>query len=86
MVPGDIQAQTRRCLENLKAVLEAGGATLGKVVKTTVYLTNLAQFAAMNEIYAEYFADSPPARATVEVRALPAGAIVEIDAIARRGG
>ncbi|MGE3166392.1 MAG: RidA family protein [Planctomycetota bacterium] len=86
LVPGDIQAQTRRCLENLKAVLEAGGATLAQVVKTTVYLTDLGQFAAVNEAYGEYFGSQPPARATVQVSALPAGATVEIDAIARRGG
>lgn len=82
---GGVPAETRRCLDNLKAVLEAGGVTLSGVVKTTVYMTDLKQFPAMNEVYAEYFKEQPPARATVEVSRLPAGASVEIEAIARRG-
>lgn len=82
---GGVQAETRRCLENLKAVVEAAGVNLSGVVKTTVYMTDLKQFPAMNEIYAEYFKEQPPARATVEVSRLPAGASVEIEAIARRG-
>jgi 2-iminobutanoate/2-iminopropanoate deaminase len=82
MVEGDVQVQTRQVLENLKAVLLAGNATLEQVVKTTIYLTDLSQFSKVNEIYAEYFGESKPARATVQVAALPAGAQVEIDAIA----
>ena len=81
MVAGDIKAQTRQVLENLKAVLEAAGSNLGSVVKTTVYLKDLADFGAMNEIYAGYFAQSPPARTTVEVSRLPKDARVEIDAV-----
>ena len=79
---GDVRAQTRRVMENLKAVLEAAGASLAKVVKTTIYLADLQDFAAVNEIYAGYFGEAPPARATVEVAGLPRGAMVEIDAIA----
>jgi 2-iminobutanoate/2-iminopropanoate deaminase len=82
LVPGDIRRQTRQVLDNLKAVLTASGATLDDVVKTTIYLTNLAEFTAVNEIYAETFSAKPPARATVGVAALPMGAKVEIDAIA----
>jgi 2-iminobutanoate/2-iminopropanoate deaminase len=82
LVPGDVRRQTRQVLDNLKAVLAASGATLGDVVKTTIYLTNLADFNAVNEIYAETFSAEPPARATVGVAALPMGAKVEIDAIA----
>lgn len=82
LVPGDVRKQTRQVLDNLKAVLAASGASLGDVVKTTIYLTNLADFTAVNEIYAETFSTEPPARATVGVAALPMGAKVEIDAIA----
>lgn len=82
LVPGDVRKQTRQVLDNLKAVLTASGASLGDVVKTTIYLTNLADFTAVNEIYAETFGTEPPARATVGVAALPMGAKVEIDAIA----
>jgi len=78
----DVRAQARRVMENLKAVLEAAGASLAKVVKTTIYLADLQDFAAVNEIYAGYFGEAPPARATVEVAGLPRGAMVEIDAIA----
>jgi 2-iminobutanoate/2-iminopropanoate deaminase len=81
-VQGDIKAQTRRVLENLKAVLEAGGSGLEEVVKTTVYLKSMEEFAAMNEVYAEFFAASAPARSTVEVARLPRDAKVEIDVIA----
>jgi 2-iminobutanoate/2-iminopropanoate deaminase len=80
-----VRRQTRQVLENLKAVLEASGAKLDDVVKTTIYLTNLAEFAQVNEIYAETFSSNPPARATVGVAALPLGAKVEIDAIAVPG-
>jgi 2-iminobutanoate/2-iminopropanoate deaminase len=81
---GDIQAQTEQVLRNLQGVLQAAGLTLANVVRTTVYLVDLAEFARMNEIYGKYFASEPPARSTVQVVALPRGARVEIDAIARR--
>ena len=83
LVAGEIEAQAERVLDNLRAVLEAAGASLDRVVKTTVYLTDLALFPRMNAIYARYFgADPKPARSTVQVAALPLGAHVEIDAIA----
>jgi len=78
----DIEAQTRRVLENLKAIVETTGGALSSVVKTTVYLTSLLDFDLMNEVYAEYFPFRPPARSTVEVSALPKDALIEIDAIA----
>jgi len=82
-IEGDIVAQTRQVLENLKAVLEAAGADLSTVIKTTVFLANMDDFAAMNGVYAEYFGESnPPARSTVQVARLPLGALVEIEAIA----
>ena len=83
-VTGSVSIQTRRVLENLKAVLEEAGLTTDSVVKTTVYMTDLSEFAAMNEVYAEYFTEPYPARATVEVRALPKGVAVEMDAVAAR--
>ena len=79
---GDIRGETHRVMKNLDAVLRAAGASLGGVVKTTIYLTDLGNFAAVNEVYAGYFSGRPPARATVQVAALPRGAQVEIDAIA----
>lgn len=79
----DIGAQTRRCLDNLSAVLVSAGTSLSSVVKTTVYLTNLSDFPAMNAVYATYFPADPPARSTVQVAALPLGAAIEIDAIAQ---
>ena len=82
LIDGDISAQTRRVLENLKAVLEAGGSSLDRVVKATVYLTDLSTFSKMNEIYAEYLGHTRPARSTVGVAALPLGASVEIDLVA----
>jgi 2-iminobutanoate/2-iminopropanoate deaminase len=85
IVEGDIAAQTARVLENLKAVLAACGSSLDQVLKTTVYLKDLGEFARMNEVYARYFAATPPARSTVEVARLPREARVEIDAIARVG-
>ncbi len=82
----DISAQTARVLDNLTAVLAAAGASLGTVLKTTVYLADMAEFAAMNEVYARYFGDHKPARSTVQAAALPRGARVEIDCIARVTG
>jgi 2-iminobutanoate/2-iminopropanoate deaminase len=82
LVEGGIEAQTERVLQNLEAVLSAGGATLRSVVKTTVYLVDLGDFPAMNSVYGKFFPKDPPARATVQVVKLPAGALVEIDAIA----
>jgi reactive intermediate/imine deaminase len=85
LVTGEIEAQTRRVLANLRAVLEAAGASLDDVVRTTIYLIDLAQFARVNRVYAEHFPNEPkPARATIQVAALPLGAAVEIDAIARK--
>jgi 2-iminobutanoate/2-iminopropanoate deaminase len=80
-----IEEQTRQVLENLKAILEQAGSGLERLLKTTVFLTDLADFAAMNGIYAEYVGAAPPARATVQVAALPSGALVEIDAVALTG-
>lgn len=82
MVEGGIEPQTERVLENLSAVLAAGGSSPAKVVKTTVYLTDLGDFPAMNRVYGKYFPVDPPARATVQVGKLPGGALVEIDAVA----
>jgi 2-iminobutanoate/2-iminopropanoate deaminase len=81
-MPQGIGDQTRVVLGNLQAVLEAAGASLADVVKTTVYMKDLGEFVAMNQVYAAFFKESPPARATVEVSALPKGARVEIEAIA----
>jgi 2-iminobutanoate/2-iminopropanoate deaminase len=80
-----IEAQTRRVLDNLRAVLDAAGSSLDAVVRTTIFLEDMKDFAVVNGIYAEYFAKEPPARATVAVRELPKGAKVEIDAIALAG-
>ena len=80
----EVKEQTRQCLENLQAVLEAGGSSLQGVMKTSVYLKDISHFAAMNEIYAAYFPENPPARAAFEVANLPKGALVEIEAIAIR--
>jgi 2-iminobutanoate/2-iminopropanoate deaminase len=82
LIEGDVQAQTRRVLHNLAAILEAAGTSLARVVKTTVFLTDMANFKAMNEVYAEFFAEHPPARSTVAVAGLPLGAQVEIECIA----
>jgi 2-iminobutanoate/2-iminopropanoate deaminase len=83
LVDGGIEQQTSRALDNLAAVLGAAGCRAGDVVRTTVYLTDLDDFEAMNRVYAARFADRPPARVCVEVSRLPKGARVEIDAIAR---
>ncbi len=82
IVPGGVEPETRQVLANLTAVLAAGGATWDDVVRTTIYLTNLGDFAIVNQIYGEVTGAVPPARATVQVAALPRGAVVEIDAIA----
>lgn len=82
MVEGGIEAQTRRVMENLKAVLEAGGCGFGDVVKMSIYLTTMDDFKAVNAVYGEYFPSNPPARATVAVAGLPLGALVEIEAVA----
>ena len=82
LVEGDIRAQTERVLENLKGILEAAGSSLDRVVKTTVFLKDMGEFAAMNEVYGRYFPANPPARATVEVARLPRDVRVEIDLIA----
>ena len=81
-IPDGIERQTRQSLDNLSAVLEAGGASFGSVMKTTVFLKDMNDFAAMNGIYAEFFKDAPPARSTIEVARLPKDALVEIEAIA----
>jgi 2-iminobutanoate/2-iminopropanoate deaminase len=81
-VEGGITAQTRQVLENLKAVLEAGGSSLQRVVKATVFLKNMADFAAMNDVYAQYLGGAKPARSTVAVTELPRGALIEIDLVA----
>jgi 2-iminobutanoate/2-iminopropanoate deaminase len=80
---GTVEEETERTLRNLEAVLDAAGATFADVVKTTVFLADIDDFAAMNEVYARFFPDPPPARTTVEVAALPKGFKVEIEAIAR---
>lgn len=79
---GDIRQQTGRVLENIKAILEAGGVNLHHVVKTTVFLKDMNDFAAMNEVYGKYFTSAPPARSTVQVARLPKDALVEIEVIA----
>jgi 2-iminobutanoate/2-iminopropanoate deaminase len=82
MVPGGVEAETRQVLANLTAVLAAGGASWADVVRTTIFLTDLGDFAIVNRLYGEVTGAVPPARATVQVAALPRGAVVEIDAIA----
>ncbi|MCY1032623.1 RidA family protein [Corallococcus sp. BB11-1] len=82
MVPGDVVAQAERVMENLKAVLAASGLDFSHVVRCTIFLTDLGDFAKVNEVYGRAFTGAPPARATVQVSALPRGAKVEIDAIA----
>ena len=82
LVVGDIKAQTTRVLENVKVILEDQGLTFANIVKSTVFLTNLADFAGMNEVYGQYFTGDFPARSTIQVAALPKGAQVEIEVIA----
>ncbi len=85
VVPGDIKAQTRQVMENAKAILSAAGCGMSQVVKATIYLRNLGDFAAMNEIYGGYFSSDPPARATVEVSQLPKEVTIEMDFTAWKG-
>ncbi len=82
LIEGDVAAQTERVLKNLSAILAAAGSSLQKVVKAGVFLKNMSDFAAMNEVYGRYFTESPPARSTVEVARLPKDVLVEIDVIA----
>jgi 2-iminobutanoate/2-iminopropanoate deaminase len=82
VIAGDVSAQTDRVLKNLAAILQASGSSLEKVLRCTVFLKNMGEFAAMNEVYGRYFKQSPPARSTVEVARLPKDVLVEIDAIA----
>ena len=82
LVEGDIEAQTNQVMQNLTAVLEAAGTNLANVVKTTIFVTDLGDFAMLNQVYGSYFAGNPPARSTVEVAALPLGAKVEIEVVA----
>jgi 2-iminobutanoate/2-iminopropanoate deaminase len=81
-ISGTIQEQTEQIFQNLKAILKAAGSNLDQIVKTTVFLVNLSDFGAMNEVYAEHVGENRPARSTVEIGALPSGALVEIEAIA----
>lgn len=81
-IVGDIETQTKRVMENIKAILEEAGLNLNHIIKTTIYLKNLEDFDKVNKIYGEYFTEYKPARATVEVSNLPKGALVEIEAIA----
>ncbi len=80
-VPSTIEEQTAQVLENLKAIIEAAGTTMDHVVKCTVYIQNMSDFVAMNQVYSTYFSDNPPARACVEVSKMAKNALVEIDAI-----
>ena len=82
VIAGDVSAQTDRVLKNLAAILRASGSSLEKVLRCTVFLKNMGEFAAMNEVYSRYFKQSPPARSTVEVARLPKDVLVEIDVIA----
>lgn len=85
IVEGDIAAQTERVMENLKAVLEASGSSFSQVLKTTVFIKDMGEFAKMNEVYGRYFPENPPARATVEVARLPRDVRVEIECVAIAG-
>ena len=81
LVAGDVRAQTERVLENLKGIVEAAGSSLDRVVRTTVFLADMSEFPAMNEVYGQYFSKNPPARSTVEVSRLPKDARIEIDLV-----
>jgi 2-iminobutanoate/2-iminopropanoate deaminase len=85
IVDGDIVVQTRRVMDNLGAVLRAAGASFAEVVKSTIFMADLGHFSKMNEVYGSYFPSEPPARATVQVGALPRGVLIEIDMIAHVG-
>lgn len=85
LVPGDIAAQTRQVMENLRAVLEAAGSRLDLVLKSTVFVTDLRDFAVINQVYGSYFPSQPPARSTIQVSALPLGAAIEIEVVASLG-
>jgi len=85
LVEGDVAAQTRRVLENVRAILEAAGTSLDRVVKTSVFLADLGDFEAVNRVYAEFFRTDPPARATFQVAGLPKGALLEVEAVALLG-
>jgi 2-iminobutanoate/2-iminopropanoate deaminase len=82
IVPGDVKAQTRQVMHNLRAILDAAGTSFAHVVKTTVFLKSMGDFAAMNDVYAEFFPSSPPARSTVEVARLPRDVSIEIEVVA----
>ena len=82
IVPGEVAAQTERVMKNLDAILLAGGTSLARVVKTTVFLADMGDFAAMNEVYAKWFGEHKPARSTVAVKTLPRNVLVEIDVVA----
>jgi 2-iminobutanoate/2-iminopropanoate deaminase len=82
LIEGDIEAQTRQVMENLAAVLQAAGSSLTQVVKTTIFVTDISDFAKVNQVYGSFFQDNPPARSTVQVAALPLGANVEIEVVA----
>jgi 2-iminobutanoate/2-iminopropanoate deaminase len=82
LIEGDVAAQTERVLQNLTAILRAAGSSLAQVIKTTVFLKNMSDFAAMNEVYGRHFSSEPPARSTVEASRLPKDVLVEIDVIA----
>lgn len=84
LVEGDIRTQTRQALENLKSVLEGAGSSLERAIKTTVFLQDISDYSAMNEVYGEFFTSNQPARSAVEVGALPLGAQIEIEAVAVR--
>jgi 2-iminobutanoate/2-iminopropanoate deaminase len=85
LVAGDIGAQTERVLQNVQAVLESAGSAMAHIVKTTVFLADIADFAAMNEVYGRFFPNDPPARSAFQVAALPKGARVEIEVVAQAG-
>lgn len=82
LIEGDIETQTRQVMENLAAVLQAAGSSLTQVVKTTIFVTDISDFAKVNQVYGSFFQDDPPARSTVQVAALPLGANVEIEVVA----
>jgi 2-iminobutanoate/2-iminopropanoate deaminase len=84
LIEGGIEAQTRQVMQNLANILEAAGSNLAHVIKTTLYITNLGDFAAINQVYGSFFASEPPARSTVQVVALPLGANIEIEVVAVR--